>query len=536
MVPLHEQTCSADRPTSSLSDDTSGTQDFFVTRKKEATVYNVETNLQQIDGYSSRVEVLFSEADLREFDKHDEGDDDSLKVKPTDYDNGSVISAASTMAYFEPIDFRASNWIKAMDVPTFGLAVVALTTAITHPIFFVAGALTLFGTATVVGVSHEFFTEGPVGKLFCFKNDTPLDEIASVHEFETQVEDDDQKCSQKNQTRTDFSKHAEPSALPVGERSSARLASESTFLSMQKLPDNWIEGHYPPLENEIVNRRGFFGLNVIQFFRVFFADKAPYNFLEFQKKRGDLDIVYGPWKDTEASGPLSLMVENKAFPSELEYLSYQGRALTFRAKTNSFLGPPYATTTKTQRILIISKKLAVLESKTTLADIPFCDRFYVMERWIIAAAKNDGRYTCIISAHGQVFFTKSCPFEHQIRTNSKSTVKDVATAWGDMAQEALKLTEKAKRERLRRNQRERDSEEEDFVQPRKKANKEATPTAIDKAASVREDEIEMVWTPPAGDYGALSPNSVGRLRRTLSQFAFGQKPLVSNKQRSCAEI
>jgi hypothetical protein len=40
------------------------------------------------------------------------------------------------------------------------------------------------------------------------------------------------------------------------------------------------------------------GLNsATQFFDVFFADDAPYSMRDFQKKRGDVDFVYGKWEE-----------------------------------------------------------------------------------------------------------------------------------------------------------------------------------------------------------------------------------------------
>jgi hypothetical protein len=123
--------------------------------------------------------------------------------------------------------------------------------------------------------------------------------------------------------------------------------------------------------------------------------------------------------------------------------------LNFRAKTNSYFGPPYATTTKVQRALCASKRLLVLESKTTLADIPFCDRFFVMERWVVTSEKTiDGQYHATLSISAQVFITKKCPFESQIFAKSQETILDIAQQWTIMAQEALKLTEEARRKRI----------------------------------------------------------------------------------------
>jgi hypothetical protein len=205
--------------------------------------------------------------------------------------------------------------------------------------------------------------------------------------------------------------------------------------------------------------REFVGLNVIQFFNVFYDDNAPYNFVQFQKKRGDKNIQYGPWGTTSATaGPLSLHPPTDA-PTDtlttMPYTSFQTRRLTFLAKTNtsSLLGPPYATTTKTQRMLIVSKRVAVLEMKTVLADIPFCDRFFVLERWLLVAHKNSrGRYTTRVTVQTGVVITKSCPFDAMIRHKSSQAVADVVQAWCRMATQALELTERAKRDRLQQEQ------------------------------------------------------------------------------------
>lgn len=104
-------------------------------------------------------------------------------------------------------------------------------------------------------------------------------------------------------------------------------------------------------------------------------------------------------------------------------------------------------------MLLVSKGLCILESKTTLADIPFADRFFVIERWIIRATKEEGWYLATCSASSQVLFHKGgCPFEGQIRSKSNSTLRDIGRAWCTMATEALKLTEQTKRKRLQREE------------------------------------------------------------------------------------
>ncbi|GKY97182.1 hypothetical protein MPSEU_000676600 [Mayamaea pseudoterrestris] len=147
----------------------------------------------------------------------------------------------------------------------------------------------------------------------------------------------------------------------------------------------------------------------------------------------------------------------------------QERSISFKAKTHSLLGPPFASTTKTQRYIVLSKRLAILESKTTFADIPFNDRFCVVERWLVRAEKEESeptclpndvlvgdnqpsqqRYTCVVKASCDVVFVQSCPFEYQIKRQAFSTLVEVSQAWCAMAQEGLKLAEQAKSDRLLR--------------------------------------------------------------------------------------
>lgn len=197
-------------------------------------------------------------------------------------------------------------------------------------------------------------------------------------------------------------------------------------------------------------RLGFFDPLTCRLARVFYDDHAPYNFREFQRKRGDHEIVYGEWRDLPRRGPVSIHPSaSKDFPREVKPLLFRERVVTFKAKTNSFFGPTFASTTKVQRVLTLSKKLSIIESMTSLADIPFSDRFSVMERWVIKADKVDDCYSSYGSSWCEVFFTKPCPFEVQIRTKSAATVHDVAVGWCAMAQEALKLAEQAKIDRLR---------------------------------------------------------------------------------------
>jgi len=366
-------------------------------------------------------------------------------------DDSADVASVSSASYYDPTDFKTSYWLKAVDAQTFGLAAIAMAAVITHPILL-AGALTAFGTATAVGAAYDFVVEGSLGKWLCMSSTANADEDEQqklLFEKELAEKEHDDEGTEESSHSADSAQQIEEPTFPTHKH--AHQTSESSLFTFDAdFPAKSLHNYYPLLENSIVNDREFVGLNVIQFFQVFYADHAPYNFMEYQKKRGDIDIKYGAWEDLSQGGPLSMHPEAPPdFPRDIEYHAYKGRSLSFKAKTNSFFGPPYASTTKTQRILIVSKKLAIIESKTVLSDIPFCDRFFVMERWTIAAAKVNHRYKAQVSATCQAILTKQCPFDKQIRARSKQTVTDVAKAWCAMAKEALKLTEQAKLDRLR---------------------------------------------------------------------------------------
>jgi hypothetical protein len=462
------------------------------TRKQSASLNPLESTSSTADFLDASANWLtrtFSREEMQDGDGDINAPPPGQDEQPLDDDEASMESRASS-TYFDPIDFNPSNWMRAMDAPSIGFAVIALTTVLAHPFLFVAGALAAFGTATVVGASYNLVSraEEPLsrcfpcsGSLMCDDSGTITDSangsVPAIQDTEpAQKEDEDpaDEATTESSTTADDQVDAHASTpsegKPKGTATSVastpqhqRMISDTTLVTLdnevpQVFPEEWFREHYPSLKNQVVKDEEMLGLSALQLFKVFFSDDAPYNFLEFQKKRGDIDIEYGAWKDVEwETGPISMHAAAKgSLPSDLGHLFFQERTLYFKAKTNSFFGPLYATTTKRQRILMLSKRCAVLESKTSLADIPYCDRFTVMERWVITATKDDDCYTARVATACEVFFTKSCPFEGQIRSKSASTISEVVTAWCAMAQEALKLTEQAKQDRIRRIQTDED--------------------------------------------------------------------------------
>ena len=93
-------------------------------------------------------------------------------------------------------------------------------------------------------------------------------------------------------------------------------------------------------------------------------------------------------------------------------------------------------------------KLLVLEGRTKMAGIPFCDRFYVVDRWIIESRKmsdekgENSEYKSELSVFLEIKFTESCQFEAQVRKKTLSTMTDMVDAWCKQATAALALAEK----------------------------------------------------------------------------------------------
>ena len=409
-----------------------------------------------------------------------------LASVPSDPETPVATDAQSVQSQtiFSRGDFETSYWLSALTSNSgyLGLAVIAVTISLAHPLLFMATALTALGTATAVGASYDCFVE--VAPCCTSARSMPVDD--------TIVTEEDMNPAPPVEAVTETVDDTEPVAalpLPPPVAPSRKL----------QLPSNWLNVHYPVLEYPVLTQQKLEGLNVVQFFDVFLSDSAPYNFREFQVRRGDKNVEYGTWRPVQDESTLSMHPLAVPFPVGLEYRTWVERELHFKAKTNnSFLGPPYATTTKRQRCLILNKKMAVLEMKTTLADIPFCDRFYVLERWLLTAEKDSkGIYHLQITSTTSIIFNKSCPFESQIRSKSKNSLSDVGKAWYVMASKALEMAKQARLDRLHHyddgdDEAEEKKEEEgvNMVLP------EQAPQTIDKmhpcpASAGNEESVEL---------------------------------------------
>ena len=286
----------------------------------------------------------------------------------------------------------------------------------------------------------------------------------------------------------------------------------------QRLHNNVIDTHFPPLEVCVLESVKLVGLNsATQFFDVFFADDAPYSMRDFQKKRGDVDVVYGKWEEcvvkegrdnttTTTVSPrieggkggggdalLLYSVKEGANIKPLPPNSTRQRTLQFNTLTKSYFGPAYAKATKIQRATLLScNQLLVIENVTHLSDIPYADRFRVIERWVLEvveggeneeintsnnyengndstkrrlssqsfgpiSSSSDGQNNnttttiacCKLTVHAEVQMLQPCSWEAQIRKKASETFTEVVQDWCKSATVALAATEEQMRKRLR---------------------------------------------------------------------------------------
>jgi hypothetical protein len=200
------------------------------------------------------------------------------------------------------------------------------------------------------------------------------------------------------------------------------------------------------LDETILKNVTLGGLTALEFFQVYFANDAPFGFSEFQAQRGDVNIQYGSWQESEE--PLfSKSCQPPQQSSSNSKIKRLERTLSFKTLTKSYFGPTtYATANKEQHATLYcdnttdnntdneNVSMVVVDSKTTLLDIPFGDRFHVLERWVyntFSRSKNT------LNVSVAIVMVQSCPWEAQIRKKSSQTLNQVLSSWYHLATQAL---------------------------------------------------------------------------------------------------
>jgi len=151
----------------------------------------------------------------------------------------------------------------------------------------------------------------------------------------------------------------------------------------------------------------------------------------------------------------------------------------------------------------------------------------------VTAEKLDGRYVAHVTASCEVIFLESCPFEQQIKTKSTSTIADIVKSWCTMATEALKLTEKAKLNRLQRSELDDDDDTTDF----ENLNDDDTDAPTTEAPPADHTGVEVVAR-HAGEAYALTPTDHQTFLVTPSKVASPPPPTrpLASVRRSLSQL
>lgn len=364
----------------------------------------------------------------------------------------------SSETFFKKTDFEISTWsetIQSTESLSLGFISIMAATVVIHPILFVTGAATAVwavGMVHAVEKGYKFFSENQIHNMFWDDPEEPIltQNLCTRSTITDTPPRDEKKHFPANNEDVHSTTNYIGAITPVRTPTKHSIQGRSHV----KVMDDAIQNHFPSLEHTVVSDIEFPGLNALEFFSVFLADDAPYSFKEFQQTRGDVDVVYGNWdrirKDSVSFLPEARLQE---VSTKLPTSSQRERVCTFKTLTNSYFGPAYANAKKTQRVCKFSTRLVIIESKTELSAIPYADRFYVVERWVVEAVKHDPSspmiYTSTLSVSVEVIVLRDCTWERQIKSKTISTMTSMIVKWVESATKALDLTIQRKLERMR---------------------------------------------------------------------------------------
>jgi len=364
----------------------------------------------------------------------------------------------SSETFFKRTDFEISTWsetIQSTESLSLGFISIMAATVVIHPILFVTGAATAVwavGMLHAVEKGYQFFSENQIQNMFW---DDPEEPIFTQNPCTRSAITNTPQRNKRNSSANN--EDANSTTSYTGPLTPVKTPSKHNILQGRNhvmAMDDAIQTHFPSLEHTVVSDVEFPGLNALEFFSVFLADDAPYSFREFQQTRGDVDVVYGNW-DRIRKDSVSFLPEArlKDAYSKLPTCSQRERVCTFKTLTNSYFGPAYANAKKTQRVCKFSTRLVIVESKTELSAIPYSDRFFVVERWVVEAIKHDPSspmiYTSTLSVSVEIIVLRDCTWERQIKSKTISTMTSMIVKWVENATKALDLTIQRKLERMR---------------------------------------------------------------------------------------
>lgn len=123
---------------------------------------------------------------------------------------------------------------------------------------------------------------------------------------------------------------------------------------------------------------------------------------KYMESTGDKDFKTSPWKPTRKDGKI-----------------VRSRILRFIHPINAPMAPPEAKARKEQSYHRFGDYGIVAETKTFVDDVPMTDCFYVKDRIIVAASKED-KGTVLVTLEFELEFVKSTMFRRIITSTTTS--------------------------------------------------------------------------------------------------------------------
>mmetsp|Transcript_16300 Transcript_16300/g.24017 ORF Transcript_16300/g.24017 Transcript_16300/m.24017 type:complete len:475 (-) Transcript_16300:178-1602(-) len=297
---------------------------------------------------------------------------------------------------------------------TAGLAALTSAALVVHPVLFLAGVMWAVGLYKSAEAGVVYFNDEAFKRIFWWDEEQP-----------SEAETNEEKLVRLQQVKAEVEKEikmeksgsfeADDGATTQTEASSTTATSVEEDVAIENLP-------------RFVRTEQLAG-NITGFLECLIYDEQ-FNVL-FQTKQGDDEIVYTKWQN--------------------ETDSHMTRKITFKTLTKSYFGPAYAHATKTQHIHFFRGNgkartddpecdAVIIDSVTKLKDIPYAEKFWVTERWVL---RSIDRNIFTVDLSFEVYFTKKLKIEELIIGKSAQKVKEITKLWIKAARPKLNAYNKA---------------------------------------------------------------------------------------------
>eukprot|EP00816_Leptocylindrus_hargravesii_P011591 CAMPEP_0196809854 /NCGR_PEP_ID=MMETSP1362-20130617/9731_1 /TAXON_ID=163516 /ORGANISM="Leptocylindrus danicus, Strain CCMP1856" /LENGTH=476 /DNA_ID=CAMNT_0042184661 /DNA_START=298 /DNA_END=1728 /DNA_ORIENTATION=- len=296
---------------------------------------------------------------------------------------------------------------------TAGLAALTSAALVVHPVLFLAGVMWAVGLYKSAEAGVVYFNDETFKRIFWWDEEQP-----------SEAETNEEKLVRLQQVKAEVEKEIKmekSGSFDVDDGATTQTDASSTSTSTE---DDIAIENLP----RFVRTEQLAG-NITGFLECLIYDEQ-FN-VRFQAKQGDDEIVYTKWE------------------SKTE--SQMSRKITFKTLTKSYFGPAYANATKTQHIHFFRGNgkartddpecdAVIIDSVTKLKDIPYAEKFWVTERWVLRPVD---QHNFTVDFSFEVYFTRKLKIQELIVGKSAQKVKEITKLWVKAAQPKLDAYNKA---------------------------------------------------------------------------------------------